>query len=174
MYTAFGIKEVLYVAEIPDGGPQTTPESSRCAQSFTPRSALLQYSNELSFPKHWTLSIHIGPVPFPNDCPFVAAGYWWMCRYSKLIWMLRLLINPAWSNATQWLICIQMKYNVSHKTLFISVQSIHFFRLLNWEGIQLSYINNLQIALCMPKPSGIISTWWILQLFRSRLEKQSS
>ena len=30
MYTAFGIKEVLYVAEIPDGGPQTTPESSRC------------------------------------------------------------------------------------------------------------------------------------------------
>ena len=30
-----------------------------------------------------------------------------------------------------------MKYNVSHKTLFISVQSIHFF-------IQLSYINNLQ------------------------------
>lgn len=67
-----------------------------------------------------------------------------MCRYSKLIWMLRLLINPAWSNATQWLICIQMKYNVSHKTLFISVQSIHFFRLLNWEGIQLSYINNLQ------------------------------
>lgn len=72
------------------------------------------------------------------------AGYWWMCRYSKLIWMLRLLINSAWSNATQWLICIQMKYNVSHKTLFISVQSIHFFRLLNWEGIQLSYINNLQ------------------------------
>lgn len=29
-------------------------------------------------------------------------------------------------------------------TLFISVQSIHSFRLLNWEGIQLSYINNLQ------------------------------
>ena len=58
--------------------------------------------------------------------------------------MLRLLINPACSNATQWLICIQMKYNVSRKTLFISVQSIHFFRLLNWEGIQLSYINNLQ------------------------------
>lgn len=57
-----------------------------------------------------------------------------MCRYSKLIWMLRLLINPAWSNATQWLICIQMKYNVSHKTLFISVQSIHFFRLLNWHS----------------------------------------
>ena len=76
MYTAFGIKEVLYVAEIPDGGPHTTPESSRCAQSFTPRSALLQYSNELSFPKHWTLSIHIGPVPFPNDCPFVAAVAW--------------------------------------------------------------------------------------------------
>ena len=58
--------------------------------------------------------------------------------------MLRLLINPACSNVTQWLICIQMKYNVSRKTLFISVQSIHFFRLLNWEGIQLSYINNLQ------------------------------
>ena len=66
------------------------------------------------------------------------AGYWWMCRYSTPIWMLRLLINPACSNATQWLICIQMKYNVSRKTLFISVQSIHFFRLLNWEGIQLS------------------------------------
>ena len=72
------------------------------------------------------------------------AGYWWMCRYSTPIWMLRLLINPACSNATQWLICIQMKYNVSRKTLFISVQSIHFFRLLNWEGIQLSYVNNLQ------------------------------
>ena len=49
------------------------------------------------------------------------AGYWWMCKYSTLIWMLRLLINPACSNATQWLICIQMNdfvYQCSIDPLF--------------------------------------------------------